>query len=108
MIKVKYRIKKHDDFQKVIHLRCIYKNEMYIVYVKNNDLQNARIGISVSKKIGNAVVRNLIKRQIRAMAKNLVDLRTPRDLVIIVRKDYDRTNFSKSESELRILLGKIK
>ena len=42
-----------------------YANKYFIMYVKENGLDKNRIGISVSKKVGNSVVRHRITRLVR-------------------------------------------
>ena len=62
----KYRIKKNDEFQAVFKKENRYANRQFVVYILDKEKQtHFRIGLSVSKKIGNAVVRNRIKRYIR-------------------------------------------
>ena len=43
-----------------------------IVQIKNNDLRTVRVGITCSKKVGNAVVRNRAKRRLRAIAREVL------------------------------------
>lgn len=46
-------------------------NRTFIIYYLKNDIGHARIGISVSKKLGKAVIRNKIKRQVRMIVKEI-------------------------------------
>ena len=60
------RIKKNEDFQKVFKQGKSFANRQFIVYsYRKEDQQEFRIGLSVGKKVGNAVTRNRIKRYIR-------------------------------------------
>ena len=61
------RLLKSDDFLYLKEKPNKLSSKFFIAYYKNqkNNLKTSRIGISVSKKVGNAVVRNKIKRQIR-------------------------------------------
>lgn len=108
MIKVKYRVKTHQDFQKIIHFRKIQKDSSFIIYFQNNILGYTRFGISVSKKRGNAVKRNLIKRQIRHMIKDISNFKEPLDFVIIVRDGYDVKQFEKMKNNLENLLKRTR
>ena len=65
-MKKEYRIKKNEEFQKIIRQKKSIVHSKFVIYFRKND-EHLRIGISVSKKLGNAVVRNKIKRQIRMM-----------------------------------------
>ena len=58
-------LKKNDDFRKCYNTGKSYVNRDLVLYVCGNDLGKNRIGISVSKKVGNSVVRHRITRLIR-------------------------------------------
>ena len=58
-------LKKYGDFQRVYKRGRSYANKYLIMYVLKQDVQENRIGISVSKKVGNSVVRHRITRLIR-------------------------------------------
>ena len=61
-MKKENRIKKNEEFTKIISKKHCISNAVFIMYYDNRALDHARVGISVSKKIGNAVIRNKIKR----------------------------------------------
>ncbi len=96
MVKL-YRLRKSEDFKKVLdHRHVALKGDAVSVFVKENDLGHARIGISTSTKLGNAVVRARIRRQIRAQI-NLTDvLSAPYDIVILVRNGYRNHTFQEN------------
>ena len=58
-------IKKNDEFRAVYKNGKSYANRYLVMYVKDNDRESNRIGISVSKKVGNSVVRHRITRIMR-------------------------------------------
>ena len=58
-------LKKNQDFKKVYNHRRSVANRLLVLYIKENELQHNRIGISISKKVGQAVTRNRIKRIIK-------------------------------------------
>ena len=65
-MKKAYRVKKEADFQKVFHQGESMANRQFVVYSLNKENQSHfRVGLSVGKKLGNAVKRNEIKRKIR-------------------------------------------
>ena len=105
---VKNRVKSHQDFQKVINAKNSVANKTYVLYHKENDLGYSRIGISTSKKLGNAVIRGRIRRQVRVIAKAVIGLENSEDYVIIVRKEYLKGDFLKNQEELRQLYIKTK
>lgn len=103
---VKYRIKKHLDFQKVIENGQVIRANSFTFYILENSFGYSRIGISVPKKSGTAVVRNKIKRQIRAIISQVCDYSKSIDLVMIVRKGYNVNDFASTKEEIQKLLLK--
>ena len=98
-------VTKNQDFSKIIQNRKYMKNNLFAIYYKENNLENVRFGISVSKKIGNAVVRNKIKRQMKNIIdknKNLFKKET--DYIIIIRRGILDCNFHEIEDSLINLL----
>lgn len=105
-MKAQYRIKKSDEFLATIKRGKLYKNCAYIIYLKPNTFSYIRIGISTSKKLGNAVTRNKIRRQIRSMIHELVNYEANKDIVIIVKKDYLNSDYQANKTLLGNLLNK--
>ncbi|WP_019243401.1 MULTISPECIES: ribonuclease P protein component [Bacillus] len=101
-MKKKFRIKKNEEFQQVFHKGESFANRQFVVYILTKDQQDDfRIGLSVSKKIGNAVTRNQIKRYIRqAFLEMHDDLFGSNDYVIIARKPAADMNFHEVKSSL--------
>ncbi|WP_369901576.1 ribonuclease P protein component [Bacillus manliponensis] len=100
-MKKRNRIKKNDEFQAVFQNGKSSANRQFVVYqLEKKQQPYFRIGLSVSKKIGNAVVRNRIKRMVRQAFLELKDeIDVGKDLVIIARKpctDMTYEEFKKS------------
>lgn len=106
-MKKQYRIRKNEDFGKIIGKKQSFANKAFIVYYSKNDLDHIRIGISVSKKLGNAVVRNKIKRQVRMLAKETFDFANQKDYIIIVRNRYLQLSYKENKKELEYIYQKI-
>lgn len=82
------RLKKTSEFQRVYDFHCVVGDGVLLVFVAPNTLGRIRLGLSVSKKVGNAVVRNRWKRRIReAFRRNRRQLPQSVDLVCIPRRD---------------------
>ena len=64
-IKKTYRVKRSKDFEQIFLAKNSFANKKFVVYKLDTEQQHFRTGISVSKKIGNAVTRNRVKRLIR-------------------------------------------
>lgn len=100
-MKKEYRIKRNEEFSAIIKQRKQVVSSSFIIYYSPKKEDHARIGISVSKKIGNAVMRNKIKRQIRMMCLKLIDFeKYENDLIIIVKKSYLNNNFEDNINDL--------
>ena len=86
-IRKKYRIKKNEEFQKVFQSGKSTANRQFVIYVLEKPGQPYfRIGLSVSKKVGKAVVRNRVKRYIRQVFLEMrEELAAEKDYVIIAR-----------------------
>lgn len=106
---VKFRVKSKQDFQKVISKKHKITSNQYIIYYLNNDHLNPRFGISASKKLGCAVERVRIRRQVRAMILELMKHTTFKnlDFVIIVRKSFCENEFQDNLENLKKLFIKI-
>lgn len=106
-MKIINRIKRHEEFNKVIDEGKLLKSDSISLYYLKNDRGYTRIGISVPKKSGNAVVRNKIKRQIRAIIACSTDYKKSCDIVMIARKRFDIDKFENSKSDIVNLLEKV-
>lgn len=106
-MKIKYRVKSHEDFQEVIKEKKTLSNRIYVIYYKKNQLNHSRVGISTSKKLGNAVIRNKVRRQIRMMSQEVINFENSVDYCIIVRKIYLDGKYEENKKELSILIEKI-
>jgi ribonuclease P protein component len=75
-----------------------------LFYIKN-DMGNFRIGIAVSKKLGNAVTRNRVRRQIRNCAmKTLRDQTIGLDLVFVARRELINAEYGRIMKSVETIL----
>ena len=80
-------LKKNRDFQLVYKEGKSRANRYLVMYVKENGLETNRIGVSVSKKVGNSIVRHRITRLIRESYRLQEDMfNSGLDMVVIARK----------------------
>lgn len=103
-MKKRFRLLTYSDFQKTIKHGTPFPSKNLVVFALKNDTDQSLIGIRVSKKNGKAVVRNKIKRQIRAIVDKYWSYQLPITLVIIARPSYNVLEFPKIEEELKGLL----
>lgn len=87
-VKKAYRVKREQDFRAIFHHKQSVANRQFVVYsLRKEGQSHFRAGVSVSKKLGNAVVRNTVKRRMRHALMALSDRIHPMyDLVIIARQ----------------------
>ncbi|MDQ0257563.1 ribonuclease P protein component [Evansella vedderi] len=102
------RLKKNEEFQVVFHRGSSVANRQFVVYhLKKEDQEHTRIGLSVSKKLGNAVTRNKIKRLMReAIREFLPKLKGNQDIVIIARKPVIEMDLTQIKSSLNHVINK--
>ena len=107
-MKVINRIKANEEFGNTVRKGKTLKASSYVVHYRSNSLGLCRIGLSVSKKIGNAVTRNRIKRQLRAMCDSLIDYNNhDYDVVIVVRSNFLEGSFDFNKETLKKMLSEI-
>ena len=79
-------IKNNSDFLKAYRHGKSYANRYLVMYVRKNDLDRNRYGITVSKKVGNSVVRHRVTRLIKENIRlNVEKFENGYDIVIIAR-----------------------
>ena len=94
-------LKSSREFGQVYRNGKSYANKYLVMYVVTNELSNNRIGISVSKKVGNSVVRHRITRLIRESYRlNEAMFNSSLDIVIVARPGSKDRSYSEIESAL--------
>lgn len=92
-------LKHYDQFKNVYNNGKSYANKYLVMYVWENQLATNRIGISVSKKVGNSIVRHRITRLIRESYRlNEEMLSSGLDIVVIARNTAARIRFAEAQS----------
>lgn len=100
-------IKSNDEYNRIIKTIKPYKTKELIVFVEKKQTDKYRFGFSISKKIGKAIVRNKIKRQL----KNILDKNNYENnfnCIIMVRRGILDLSFSDIEKLLNNILIKLK
>lgn len=100
------RVKKNKEFQYIFKNGKSFANRQFVIYCDEKIGQEKfRIGLSVSKKIGNAVTRNRIKRYIRQAFLEMKDvLRNDMDYIIIARHQAATKDFHETKKSLQHIL----
>ena len=104
-------LKKNNEFQRVYRKGTSQANRYLVMYVlenKDRHMEN-RLGISVSKKVGNSVVRHRITRLIRESYRlNETSFRQGVDIVVVARPRAKDRSYQEIESALMHLAGRTK
>ncbi len=99
-------LKKNPDFQNVYRRGKSCANRYFVMYTLENGTGGNRIGISVSKKVGNSVVRHRVKRLVReAYRLQEEKFASGLDLVVIARVTAKNISYWETESALLHLGG---
>lgn len=108
MLPEAYRLRRRSDFDRVYRRGKSRACAAFVLYVRRHDGSGARIGFSVSKKIGKAVERNRLKRQFRhAAAGQLALFRPDMDYVFVLRRAAAGLPFSRIVQEMERMIREI-
>ena len=102
-----YSLKSNQDFRKVYKNGKSRANKYLVMYILKNDVKSEdgvsvnRLGISVSKKVGNSVIRHRVKRLIKESYRlNEEMFNSGLDIVVIARDNAKVACFSEMQSAL--------
>ena len=99
-----YRLKKQSDFDKLFKKgKRVYAKSLMMLYFKS---ETFKIGYSVSKKHGNAVIRNKIKRLLRASAREVFKNFNKNIHVVFLPKVQDSYSFEEFSKDMSFILRK--
>lgn len=105
----KFRIRKNVEFKKVYKLGKNYWNRNLILYVKKNDKKVTRVGYTITKKIGNAVTRNRLRRMMKEVYRlNFHNIKEGYDLVFIAKKKLVGISYKELESSMLHIMSLAK
>ena len=100
-MKKSFRVKREKDFKEIFQYGTSFANRKFVVYQLENQQNHFRVGLSVSKKLGNAVTRNQIKRRIRHILQSVKgSLVEHVDFVVIARKGVETLEYAEMEKNL--------
>jgi len=105
-----HRLRKHADYQLVYKSgRKQFAKQMgYFYSLRRSDTTGPRIGLTVPKALGNAVVRNRIKRRMREAVRHaLPQLTKPVDVILHPRRTVLEMDFAALQREVTIIFRSI-
>ncbi len=96
-----YRLRNNMEFRKVYNKGKNYWNRNLVLFVKKNNLGYTRVGYTITKKVGNSVVRNRIRRQMKEIYRlNFDRIEKDYDLIFIPKKSVVDISFIELESAM--------
>ena len=99
-------LRKNWEFQAVYRNGKSKANRCFVMIIKKNDTSSNRVGISVSKKVGNSIVRHRVTRVIReVMRLHWGEIKSGYDIVIVARPSAKDSDYGKFESAIFHLLN---
>jgi ribonuclease P protein component len=95
------RLRKRSEYRRVQERGRKVHTPHFLVFVIDQDGEETRLGITVSRKVGNAVLRNLLKRRIREAYRRHRDVFPPgKEIVVLVKRGVGDLDAAKVEDEL--------
>ena len=99
-------IKKNSEFQHIYRSGASYANRLLVMYIERNGEDGNRIGISVSKKVGNSIVRHHITRLLREIFRlNNERIETGLNIILVARGAAKESDYRHLEGAYMHLCG---
>lgn len=106
-MKGEYRLTKAEQFDSVYNAGKSAADRFLVFKTMANGLEVSRFGISVGKRVGNAVVRNRVKRRLREIIRLSPPL-SGWDFIVIARATAARSGYQQLENSVHTLLARLK
>jgi ribonuclease P protein component len=104
-----HKLKKNYEFKKVYNEGRYYVEKYVVMYIIMNNTASNRVGFSVSKKVGNSVVRNRIKRLMKEVYRKYADYnKLGYDIVFTARAGSGSADYKMIEANIASILKKAK
>lgn len=101
-------LKENAAFRRLYYKGKSAGNRYLVIYCARNRLEVTRVGLTVSTKLGHAVVRNRVRRRLREIVRhNASCLPSGYDIVIVARTAAVEAEFAALEKSFRLLAGRL-
>jgi ribonuclease P protein component len=102
------RLTDSPEFERVYRQGTAYRGSLISVHAFPNELGTPRLGLSISRKVGNAVTRNAVRRRLREVFYSCVSgLSGNLDLVVSARPAAAEATFEELREEFSKSLGRV-
>lgn len=101
------RLKKRAEFLRLANTPYKIGRKGFLVVWEYNSMATARLGVTVSKKVGCAVVRNRVKRYVREIFRHKRAMLPHVDLVVIARREAAVMDYFSVQRELEAVITSI-
>lgn len=103
------RLRSNAQFSEVYRTHRSFADDFLVMYIRKNGESFNRVGVSVSKKIGNSVVRHRVKRLVKEAFRNSEDMfNSGLDIVVVARACARDARYINIEESLLSLAGKAR
>jgi ribonuclease P protein component len=103
-----YRIVRGSDYRAIYDAGLKLYSDSFVLFARANSLGHHRLGITVSRKIGGAVVRNRVKRLFREIfRKSAAEIPPSFDIVINARRGSAEAGYAQLQKEYLAVVGKM-
>lgn len=103
------RIVRSSDYRALYKAGKKIHSERFVLFCRANNLGHLRLGITVSRKVGGAVVRNRIKRLLKEIfRRSLIQTPNKFDIVINAKSGCAEANYAELQVELLVAMHRIR
>ena len=107
MLKKVNRLKKRYQFSYVYKAGSHFSGHYIVIYVTPSKTKNIKVGFAVTKKIGHAVKRNLIRRRLREIVfAEIPNFKQDNNLIVVAKENTENASFAELQQEFRKLILK--
>ena len=103
-----YRLKKKIEIDNVFLKKHSVGNSFFSIFYIKNNLEHFRFSLSIGRKYGNAVSRNLIKRRLRYIVNLNKNIIRSFDFVIVIKKDANKLDYKNIKKDIEYFFKKAK
>lgn len=101
-----HRLRKNSQFSYIYKKGEKVFTDNFALFVVKSKYESYKIGFSISKKLGKAHQRNLLKRRMREITKLYIHIPSFCNYVVVARENASKISFEELKAELIKLFGK--